>query len=120
MLRATIAPLPICPFCLQYWKRSFCARSLPTIIDTHNLLSVHQSAYREGHVTKTALLSIMNDIICALAEDKIAVLLPLDLSAAFNTMDHEICMSRRDSFFSFYPQYSPSGSVLISLKGSNS
>ena len=83
-------------------------------IDTHNLFSVHQSAYREGHGKETALLSFVDHIICALDEDKISILLLLGLSAAFDTVDHEILLSCPDSSFFFlsflYPQYS---SILV-------
>ena len=67
--------------------------------DTHILLCVHQPAYREGHGTETDLISIVNHILCALDENKTSVLLLLDLSAAFDTVDHEILLSGLDSFF---------------------
>jgi exonuclease III len=61
---------------------------------TNNLLSLHQSAYRAGHSTETALIRILNDILTSLDDDKISVLLLLDLSAAFDTIDHEILLTR--------------------------
>ena len=64
--------------------------------DSYNLLGVHQSAYREGHGTETALLSIAFKILRALDEDKITVLFFLHLSAAFDTIDHDILLSRLD------------------------
>ena len=42
---------------------------------------------------------IVNDILTALDEDNISVLLLLDLSAAFDTIDHDILLSRLDSSF---------------------
>ena len=86
--------------------------------DTHNLLRVHQSAYREGHGTETALMSIGNHILCALDEDKISVLLLLALSTALYAIDHGILLSRPD-FFSFlllYPQNSPILVPFLSLR----
>ena len=44
-------------------------------------------------------MSIVNHILCALGEDKIYVLLLLDLSAASDTTDHEILLCRLESFF---------------------
>jgi hypothetical protein len=38
---------------------------------TNNLLSLHQSAYRAGHSTETALIRILNDILTSLDDDKI-------------------------------------------------
>ena len=51
---------------------------LQALVHTHNLLS-YQSAYHEGHGMETALLSVVKDILCALDEDKISVLLLLDI-----------------------------------------
>ena len=45
------------------------------------------------------MLSIVIDIPTALDEAKISVLLLLDLSAAFDTIDHDILLSRLDSSF---------------------
>jgi hypothetical protein len=47
-----------------------------------------QSVYRRGHSTEIAFLRIHNDIVCAIGEQKAVLLLQLDLSAAFDTVDH--------------------------------
>ena len=64
-----------------------------------NLSNPFQSAYRAGHSTDTVLLRIVNDILSALDNDNISVLLLLDLSAAFDTTDHQILLSRLNSVF---------------------
>ena len=58
-----------------------------------------QSAYRAGHSTETALIRVVVDLINAMDEDKISVLLLLDLSAAFDTIDHQILLSRLETVF---------------------
>ncbi len=55
----------------------------------NNLMEEFQSAYRKGHSTETALLRVQSDILCAIDQGKAAYLILLDLSAAFDTIDHE-------------------------------
>ena len=58
-----------------------------------------QSAYRPNHSTETALLRVRNDLLCILDERKAAILVLIDLSAAFDTIDHTIMLTRlRDRF----------------------
>ena len=56
----------------------------------YNLLDSHQSAYREFHNTETALLKVHNDLLCAADKNCISILALLNLSAAFDTIDHYI------------------------------
>ena len=53
-----------------------------------------QLAYRDKHSTETALIKVQNDILSALDAGSSAILLMLDLSAAFDTIDHDILLSR--------------------------
>ena len=58
-----------------------------------------QSAYRPHHSTETALIKVCNDLLCSLDERKAVILVLLDMSAAFDTIDHGIMLSRlRDLF----------------------
>ena len=52
-----------------------------------------QSAYRTGHSTETALLKVSNDILLALDKRQCVYLVLLDLSAAFDTIDHTVFLS---------------------------
>jgi len=61
-------------------------------INRHRLLPLFQSAYRPYHSTGTALVRIHNDIIATVDKGHIGVLALLDLSAAFDTVDHLILM----------------------------
>ena len=65
----------------------------------NNLYSSVQSAYRERHSTETALLKVQSDILTALDSGSGAVLLMLDLSAAFDTIDHGILLFRLNSLY---------------------
>ena len=59
-----------------------------------NLRSPFQSAYRKGHSTETALLRIQNDILRSLDKSRGVLVVSIDLSAALDTIDHDILASR--------------------------
>jgi hypothetical protein len=65
----------------------------------HNLFQTNQSAYRSGHSTETALLKIINDLLISLDKRNVAFLTLLDLSAAFDTIDHSILLKRLETTF---------------------
>ena len=58
-------------------------------LDKNGLYEVFQSASRQLHSTETALLCVQNDILQAVDSRDGAILVLLDLSAAFVTIDHE-------------------------------
>ena len=60
-----------------------------------------QSAYRKFHSTETALLRIYNDLLLASNKQKVSALVLLDLSAAFDTIDHNKLLCRLSSNFGF-------------------
>jgi hypothetical protein len=70
------------------------ARQLLDYLTAANLLPDLQSAYRPHHSTETAVLKVLADILRAVDSGDIAVLALLDLSAAFDTVDHETLLNR--------------------------
>ena len=63
-------------------------------MNTHGLGEPMQSAYRSHHSTETALLRVHNDILRAVDKKRAVILVLLDLSAAFDTIDHDTLLCR--------------------------
>ena len=93
-------------------KLNFISKVLEHII--HARISSHlesfpsitpfQSAYQQFHSTETALLRIQNDL--PINKQKVLALVLLDLSAAFDKVDHKILLSRAILFlWSLKPQH---------------
>ena len=58
-----------------------------------------QSAYRKFHSTETALLKLTNDVMESIDSGKITILTALDMSAAFDTLDHITLLHRLQHTF---------------------
>ena len=61
--------------------------------DNYSLQPDYQSAYREHYSCETAILKVSNDILWAMEHQAVTSLVTLDLSAAFDTVDHDILLS---------------------------
>ena len=66
----------------------------------NGLFPERQSAYRQFHSTESAVLVLHNDIICAIDRGEITGLVLLDLSSAFDTVDHTSLLLILESGFS--------------------
>ena len=58
-----------------------------------------QSAYQKFNSTESALLKVQNDILQSLDNNCVTVLVLLDLSAAFDTIDHQTLLRRLENLF---------------------
>ena len=67
-------------------------------LSSADLLPSLQSGFRQGHSTKTAVLRVLSDILQAVDRGDTAALMFLDLSAAFDTVDHAILLQRLQKF----------------------
>ena len=70
------------------------AQQLISHLHRNKLMDIYQSAYRQYHSTETALLRLQNDVLAELDEGNCVMLVMLDMSAAFDTIDHEILLCR--------------------------
>ena len=71
-------------------------------LTSNSLLSSHQSAYCKHHFTETALCYIHDHLISAVASEKVSCLCLLDLAAAFDTIHHDILITRLSSWFDIH------------------
>ena len=70
------------------------AKQLTDHMTTNKLHVPVQSAYRPNHSTETALLKVLNDILVSVDKGDGVILILLDLSAAFDTIDHSTLIDR--------------------------
>ncbi|PIK38386.1 putative RNA-directed DNA polymerase from mobile element jockey-like [Apostichopus japonicus] len=70
------------------------ARRLDQYMDDNELQEKYQSAYTKLHSTETALIKVHSDIMHNIDDGKAVALVLLDLSAAFDTIDHSILLNR--------------------------
>jgi len=67
-------------------------------LTSNSSLNSHQSAYCKHHSTETALLYIHDHLVSAIGSQKLSCLCLLDHSAAFDTIDHDIFITRLSWF----------------------
>ena len=61
-----------------------------------NLVPEYQSAYRKRHSCETSLVKLVNDILWNMENQLVTTIVILDLSAAFNTVDHDLLLDVLD------------------------
>ena len=103
---ALVKTASIDPSCLKHYRPVsnllFLSKILERIVlkqflqqlQSHSLLEPFQSAYQKCHITETALLHIVNDVLQASDSGCVSVLSLLDLLAAFDTIDQSILITR--------------------------
>ena len=70
-------------------------------LNYHNLLPENQCAYRQHHSTETAVPRVSSDLLSAAGAGQMSLLVLLDLSVAFDTVDYDILLGRLEMSFGF-------------------
>ena len=86
-------PISNLPFLSKILERVVAAQ-IKTHLRSHELYKPFQSGFRPQHSTKTALLKITNDHLLSADSGHLNILILLDLTAAFDTINHSILLSR--------------------------
>ena len=60
--------------------------------DNNNLLPDYQLAYRQNYSTETSIFKLCNDVLWAMENQQLTAFIAIDLSAAFDTVDHDILL----------------------------
>lgn len=61
-------------------------------LSRNNLSCNEQSAYKKDHSTETLLVRVWNDLLVAADQQTCTIMMMLDLSAAFDTVDHQLLL----------------------------
>ena len=88
---------PISNLSLSKLLERVAAFQLLDYMHSNSLFEPLQSAYRRFYSTETALLKIQNDVLCSMDHGGVKLLVLLDLSAAFDTVDHHLLLSRLET-----------------------
>lgn len=67
-------------------------------LNKNKIIAKHQSGFRASHSTTTALLDLCDNIVRAYDRGMATVLLTLDFSKAFDTIDHELICAKLDYY----------------------
>ena len=102
-------------------------KQLYHFLNINSLLPSTQSGFRLSHSCETSLLKLYNDLIYAFDHGETSILVCLDYSSAFDTVDHNMLLHVlennfyiKNSCLSWFKSYLSNRSAYVSLNHSNS
>ena len=67
---------------------------LQAFLDANSAMPAHQFAYRKHHTTETVLIIVYDDLLKAADNGQMSAPCFLDLTAAFDTVNHDLLLAR--------------------------
>ena len=92
----------------------------------NGLLYEMQSAFRQGHSTESALISLTDQILLSLDQDKVTGMVFVDFRKAFDVVDHQLLMTKlrlyrvSDSALSWFRSYLTDRQQFVTIDGKRS
>ncbi len=90
-------PISKLPFISKILEKAVLLQ-LQSYLDVHGILDIFQSGFKAFHSTESALLRVFKDILLTSDSGDSALLMLLDLTAAFGTVDHTTLIARLEQY----------------------
>ncbi|KAJ8245152.1 hypothetical protein GJAV_G00274640, partial [Gymnothorax javanicus] len=123
---ANYRPISNLPFLSKILEKCV-AQQLTFFLQVNKVHERFQSGFRKHHSTETALTVVMNDLLLSMDCGRISVVVLLDLSAAFDTIDHHILLHRLENLvgisglaLSWFKSYLSDRCQFVRLNGNSS
>lgn len=96
----TFRPISLLP-CLSKGVEKLAAIQITDHVHQHKLFNRFQSGFRKHHSCKTAVLQVYDDIRRSTDQNRIAILVLIDFSRAFDTVNHSLLLGKLKNRFGF-------------------
>ena len=90
-------PISILP-CISKILERIVHNQIYSFLSKHNIIHPYQYGFRKGHSTDLAILDLYDKITFALSQNQFIVGVLLDLTKAFDTLDHKILLYKLEQY----------------------